>query len=1005
MAPVEAPQFPANLAPWIESIHGLNAFENPKPMYQVNPDVTAAVITPTVMRAAYNSTGVLASGATGSAHEIGLSEMCDPGETTTGYQTDVSDFDSHFGLTAATLTFTDTGATSCTSGSSGWSIETDLDMEWAHTMAPGATIDVCLDNTDPSVCDSDFVSAGIVLGSNSWGGGGPYHSIWTSAEAAGVTLLASAGDDDAAVNYPAAEPDGLGVGGTSLTASASGYGSETVWQTTAGSEGTGGGCDTADAPPSYQIGMTGYPGACGTTSDRGDPDVAADADPATGVTVFYGGSGSSETVGGTSLACPMWAASLDIIYQFSGFTGFSAGQLYTMAKSTSYNSYFHDITTGTNGYAATVGWDPATGVGSPNIGNLAAGFMSPLAGTLSPLTANVEAGTSVIFNVTASGGTTPYTYQWELNSTAISGATAATYTFVPAHPATYTISVVITDSATHTDTAGPATVTVTPGPSVTLVYSPSGSIEEGMTVTLTAAASGGTGTYTQYSWLSNGSSFATTAVNTENWVAPNAIATYTLGVEVTDSAGGRGSASVAITIVAGPSAQLSASPSGMVDEGTTVHLTATASGGSGSFNKYSWTQNGAYLANTTTSTYNWVAPMSVATFTLGVRVYDTVGGSGVATLAITTAPAPTVTLSPASSQTIDLPSTVKLTAVVTNGVAPFTYLFLVNGTTILSNSTASTYTWTPPGAATYNVTAHVIDSLGGTATSAATMITVHAHTGAALSGPNPDAVDVGQSATLSVHVSGGTAPYTYKWVVNGGPISANKSTYQYTASSPGSVSFYVTVKDGRNQSVSSSTATLTVNAMPTISISGNANVTVNTTDNLTAIASGGTAPLTYVWTVNDVSQGVGGPTLMLSEPTPDLYSVYVTVTDSVGESGQSSVFVVNVTAPAVQTTPPWYETSPIPGITGFLGWLVIIVLIVAVIAVVAVAVHHRRSAKKSSTPGIVCGTCGAGPFTWGVPYCNSCGTPFGNVVPMEGSSNYVAYPSTPAAMPPWPPQV
>ena len=110
------------------------------------------------------------------------------------------------------------------------------------------------------------------------------------------------------------------------------------------------------------------------------PDVAADADPATGMTLA-----ASESTGksvffsasGTSAAAPLWAALIALADQYVGHPlGFVNPAIYRIGRSTSYHQAFHDITTGNNtvtfphetitGYQASPGWDPATGWGSPN---------------------------------------------------------------------------------------------------------------------------------------------------------------------------------------------------------------------------------------------------------------------------------------------------------------------------------------------------------------------------------------------------------------------------------------------------------------------------------------------------------------------------------------------------------------------------------------------------------------------------------------------------------------
>lgn len=387
-APTSQPRLPAGPASVVESISGLDQFDRPQPtLLTAGPATTLSVTTPTVMRGFYNATTLLGEGDNGSLWAIGLSEMCDPLQKSTAVlSSDLASFDSLYGLPAPPhVYYTDTGATSCTSGYPGWAEETDLDMQWAHAMAPGATLYVCLDNSDPDNCDQEFVANhtvdNIEFGSNSYIWITSDHSVWASAVAAGMTLLASSGDKCATqgVGYPAEEPDGLGVGGTTITPNGNSFGSEAAWSCTGSgnsAEGGAGGCDSSDAPPSYQTLMSGYPGVC-TSSERGVPDVSMEANPNTGVDIYYAGV-LTTGVGGTSLASPMWAASLDDIYQAANAGGFAAPEVYALAESANYSRLFHDITSGSCGgvYATTAGWSPCTGVGSPDIGALATAWPS-----------------------------------------------------------------------------------------------------------------------------------------------------------------------------------------------------------------------------------------------------------------------------------------------------------------------------------------------------------------------------------------------------------------------------------------------------------------------------------------------------------------------------------------------------------------------------------------------------------------------------------------------------
>lgn len=268
--------------------------------------------------------------------------------------------------------------------------EVELDIEVAGSIAPAANLAVYFaPNTDQGFIDAitdaahDTTNNPSVI-SISWGG--PEDS-WTQqsqtalnsaledAATLGVTVTVAAGDNGSSdgagdgklhVDFPASSPYALACGGTTLVGSGDTISSETVWNETANQEGaTGGGVSNVFAKPSYQS-SSGVPVNPETNfAGRGVPDVAGDADPSTGYQVVI--DGQSSIVGGTSAVAPLWAGLIALYNQKLGKrVGFVNASLYAAASS------FNDITTGNNDdsnlgyYSAGSGWDPCTGLGSPN---------------------------------------------------------------------------------------------------------------------------------------------------------------------------------------------------------------------------------------------------------------------------------------------------------------------------------------------------------------------------------------------------------------------------------------------------------------------------------------------------------------------------------------------------------------------------------------------------------------------------------------------------------------
>jgi subtilase family serine protease len=260
--------------------------------------------------------------------------------------------------------------------SAGWMEETALDVEWAHAVAPGANI---LLVQAASQNPGDYANAinwaryqpGVSVVSMSYGAPESVaysvnNGIFTTpAGHTGVTFVAASGDNGAwnnaspprvGVEWPAAVPSVLSVGGTTLYTSSNGtYQGESAWS------GSGGGYSRIFAEPSYQYGVQ-------RTGVRTVPDVAYNADPHSGVWVYDTPAGGWQAgVGGTSAAAPQWAGLIAEVNQGRALVGLRPldGYSQTLPALYAFSSAFRDVTSGSNGYSATRGYDLATGLGTP----------------------------------------------------------------------------------------------------------------------------------------------------------------------------------------------------------------------------------------------------------------------------------------------------------------------------------------------------------------------------------------------------------------------------------------------------------------------------------------------------------------------------------------------------------------------------------------------------------------------------------------------------------------
>lgn len=262
---------------------------------------------------------------------------------------------------------------------SNWVLEESLDIEWAHAEAPGAKIVLVEAASNSNTNLFNAVSYANSLGatevSMSWGGSEfSGETAYDSDMArAGTFYTVSAGDSGHGAQYPAASPNVIAVGGTTLNGcsgtSCAGFSSETTWSS------SGGGASAYEAIPSYQSGYTGPVYGAATISGltgatRGIPDVSFDANPSTGVAVYdttrYQGQSGWFTLGGTSVGAPNWAG----ILAAGTAAGKTALQGNAAIYAGGYSANLRDITSGTNGTCGTdctagPGYDLVTGLGSP----------------------------------------------------------------------------------------------------------------------------------------------------------------------------------------------------------------------------------------------------------------------------------------------------------------------------------------------------------------------------------------------------------------------------------------------------------------------------------------------------------------------------------------------------------------------------------------------------------------------------------------------------------------
>ena len=301
---------------------------------------------------------------------------------------DLHQFDLAFHLPDPSLQVVDLAGTK---DNAAWSGEEALDVEWAHALAPAANIVVVeaasqnLNDLMNAVLSARNLPAVSVI-SMSWGfsempSETNYDSFFTTpAGHQGITFIAASGDSGT-IEYPSSSPNVVAVGGTTLTLSPSGgYGGETAWYA------SGGGFSLYEAEPTYQAGVQ-------TTGRRSTPDVAFNADPATGVAVYQtvNGQGQWQTVGGTSVGAPSWAAFIALVDQARAAAGRGSldGPTQTLpALYAAPASAFHSV-----GSHGGLGGFPLGAIDPYGEGGGWAGLFNPFGGTVtSSSTVNTATG-------------------------------------------------------------------------------------------------------------------------------------------------------------------------------------------------------------------------------------------------------------------------------------------------------------------------------------------------------------------------------------------------------------------------------------------------------------------------------------------------------------------------------------------------------------------------------------------------------------------------------------
>jgi peptidoglycan/xylan/chitin deacetylase (PgdA/CDA1 family) len=426
-------------------------------------------------------------------------------------------------------------------------------------------------------------------------------------------------------------------------------------------------------------------------------------------------------------------------------------------------------------------------------------------------------------------------------------------------------------------------------------------MDVGQYQTFSSSVFGGNPNYV-YQWYLNGTSIPGATNNTWNF-SPVAIGNYEVYLNVTDALSYEVQSNLITDIMVYPPLNTSINPVLMnMVVGATQTFNSSAEGGNTPY-FYQWYQNESAISGAIESTWDFI-PTEPGNYVIYLNTTDNLNcqvQSNKATINVYTQPS--TTINPTRVR-ITIGATRQFTSTTIGGLIPYKYQWYLNDSAA-TGATSSIWNFTPSIAGHYKIYLNITDALGNQVQSNIVTKIIANPKASIMINPISANITVGLAQTFGSNIIDGTKPYIYQWYINGtSVIGETHSNYTFIPTTAGTYKIYLNVTDNTAVTTQSNTATIKVETPMTINITPTqTKMYTGQTQTFTSTISGGTAPYTCQWYLNDTAiPGANSSAYTFTPKTAGHYKVYLNITDAFSFKIQSNVNNVLVCSIYLQLT-------------------------------------------------------------------------------------------------------